>query len=401
MNLFDIVPDELLLLIIGYFRYKDISLIRDMSKSFRKLTQNVSIMKSLITKDFGLSGLDKYNRKQLIRIFRFMSRNTISAGDKYLLALTDNGQVYSYGYNDYGQLGLGVFDSNKYGEGIIPLPENIIAVSTGSNYSLILTDNGLVYSFGYDGYGQLGLGDDKHRNVPKLIPSLKNIVAISAGKCHSLALTIDGKVYGFGCVDALARYSNGHSPELIPILENIIAISAGGYHSLALRSDGQVYSFGNNDFNQLGFSGYDQGPKLIPISNIVAISAGGHHSLALNKDGQVYSFGDNSSGQLGLGKLKITDTPKIIPELKNIISISAGYNHSLALTKDGQVYAFGSNYDYQLGLADLANRYTPEIMPLLRPVICISGGEDHSLLLFDNGSVISSSYYCSNLKLKL
>ncbi len=410
MNLFDRIPDELLLLIIGYFKRKDITAIRNISSSFLNL--NDSALKSLIYREFGLSNkmLNQYNMEQLVRIFKLMSCNRISAGENYLLGLTVDEQVYSCGYNGYGQLGSGDFLSRDIPY-LIPELKNIVDISAGDNYSLILTSNGQVYSFG-NYCGILGVVGPGNGSIPLLIPSLKNIVAISAGMGHSLALNDDGQVFSFGsnCNGQLGLddYAMRQIPTLISGLpKNIIAISAGGYHSLALTSDGYVYGFGANNYNQLGrrndhdWRYYSElSPSLVSVKNIVAISAGGKHSLALNKDGQVYSFGHNDAGQLGRGVMDYDqeNDPELIPLLDNIIAISAGDRHSLTLTSDGKVYSFGNNnYEFR----DCMPRSRPELIPELINVVSISGGTNHSLILFADGHVVSFNKYCHNIKLEL
>ncbi len=120
---------------------------------------------------------------------------------------------------------------NIVGPTMIPTLENIISISAGAYHSLVLNNMGEVYSFGANNNGRLGLGNSYHENIPKLIPTLKNIISISTGYYHSLALDRDGKVYGFGS-NTSARLGLTDDtlfiPTLIPTLENIISISAGG-----------------------------------------------------------------------------------------------------------------------------------------------------------------------------
>ena len=200
---------------------------------------------------------------------------------------------------------------------------NIIQIAAGSAHSLALTSNGHVYSFGNNQYGQLGLENNINYDIPTLINNLNNIIFISAGSYHSLALDSSGRVYAFGYNiygqlglgklnmgklnmkdDPLNILGNNiNVPTLIPDLNNIIQVSAGNNHSLALTSDGEVYSFGNNNHGQLG-----QGdninrtnPVLIPgLINVESISAGNTHSMIfVNR--KVYCFGSNEHGELGIG----------------------------------------------------------------------------------------------------
>ena len=229
---------------------------------------------------------------------------------------------------------------------------------------------GQIYAWGINIDGQLGLGDFKNRYIPTLAPNFPNdIIQISTGNSHMLALANDGRVYSRGDNEygQLGDNNDRNIPTLVPkILNNIIQISASEYHSLALTNDGHVYSFGFNEFRQLGL-GDDDGrniPTLISdINNIVQISTGGDRSSALTNTGKIYSWGDNHYGQLGLGHYNDINIPTLIAKMpNNIIQISAGNGHSLVLSANGQIYAFGKNDSGQLGFGDNKDRTIPTLI---------------------------------------
>src|SRR5436853_307496 len=93
--------------------------------------------------------------------------------------IIDNGCVYSFGKNDYGQLGLGD-DYQKQTPTLIKTVAGVIDVSLGYIHSMILIHTGQVYTCGNNKYGQLGLGDNFHTNIPTLIQDIDNVIAISA-----------------------------------------------------------------------------------------------------------------------------------------------------------------------------------------------------------------------------
>jgi alpha-tubulin suppressor-like RCC1 family protein len=121
----------------------------------------------------------------------------ISSGFLHTLSLCENGTVYSFGCNYYRQLG---YDRKLLRTIINPLHitnlHNVIQISCGACHSIVLTKDGLVYAFGDNSVGQLGLGILQSTTYPTLIPKLKDIIQISTGFCHTLAN--DGKIYGFG-----------------------------------------------------------------------------------------------------------------------------------------------------------------------------------------------------------
>ena len=269
------------------------------------------------------------------------------------------------------------------GLGVRRIERNLLMISSTMNHSLVLNNDGRVYSFGWNQYGQLGhVGTSRDDVTTPTESNISNITAISAGKGHSMVLRNDGKVYSFGGNDFGQLGLDNRDNRLVPTqinINNIIAISAGGFHSLVLTEDGKVYSFGRNNYCQLGFddkakrsvptkipniyttgSGYYEDRIKVSNYKIKAISAGRNHNLLLSEDGKVYSFGDNSKGQLGRyteytvnGNGRLAAEPTIIDvsaiSTNKIIAISAGGNHSLVLSEDGKVHSFGDNSKYQSG----------------------------------------------------
>jgi alpha-tubulin suppressor-like RCC1 family protein len=258
----------------------------------------------------------------------FTSKNItqVSCGQNHSLALDENGRVYSWGSNTYGILGNGSTNNSNVPVEVVDnlLNEDgnkIIKINAGFSHSLALGENGKVYSWGYNNNGQLGDGTTNNRNVPVLVADgdinfrSKNIVQISSGGNHSLALDVGGKVCAWG-YNNYGQLGNGTSinrsvPQEVGDInftsKSIVKISAGRFHSLALDSESRVYAWGGNWNGQLG-----DGTNIdrnVPVEvytlgvldgkNIVKISAGESHSLALDSDGNVYAWGYNDYGQLG------------------------------------------------------------------------------------------------------
>ncbi|GIP09184.1 hypothetical protein J1TS5_13540 [Paenibacillus macerans] len=339
--------------------------------------------------DYGQLGHgDKKNQLEPKKIESLSDVQEIAAGSKHSLALTKSGDVYSFGRGMYGRLGHGNTENQPKPKKIEGLSD-IQAIAAGDFHSLALTKSGDVYSFGRGRYGQLGHGDTEDQYTPKKIESLSDIQAIAAGDNHSLALTVSGDVYSFG----YGRYGQlGHgntdsqliTPKKIEGLSDIQAISAGDNHSLALTKSGDVYSFGRGMYGQLGHG--DKENQLTPkkiegLADIQAIAAGEDQSLALTKSGDVYSFGRGMYGRLGHGNTEDQSTPKKIESLSDVQAIAAGGNHSLALTKSGDVYSFGYGRYGQLGHGDTEDQPTPKKIEGLSDIQLIAGGDYHSLAL--------------------
>ena len=330
------------------------------------------------------------------------------------LFLTNEGKVYSCGYNPDGRLGLGSTSS----PGVPTLISTnigslkISAIACGSNHSIFLTNDGKVYSCGSNSDGRLGLGDNTTRLVPTLISTVIDTLTIIAIACRertTLFLTNDGKVYSCGSNYSgqlgLGDTTNRNVPTLINSLPPISYIVCGDAHSLFITNDRRVYSCGSNSSGQLGFgnSGINTN-VLIPTLSfrfgtyMINKAAGYDNSLFLTNDGTVYSCGLNNSSQLGLGDTINRNIPTLIsPNIGTltISNISCGNGHSLFLTNTGRVYSFGTNTDGRLGLGDTTNRNVPTLISttvgsfntLTISAISVGATSFHSLFLTNTGKV--------------
>jgi alpha-tubulin suppressor-like RCC1 family protein len=253
---------------------------------------------------------------------------------------------------------------------------------------------------------QLNLSSYNRKELDFLCRIGNRNTVLSAGGAHTLARTSQGLVYGFGENRSgwlgLGDTENRTTPQLLNVFD-IIAVSAGDYHSLILNSQGQVFSFGENYKGQLGAGSLRQKLITIPtlirrreIGQIMAISAGSIHSLILNSQGQVFSFGSDEEGQLGIGYEEESEyypAPVRIRALENIIAISAGYDHSLFLNSQGQVYSCGGNEYGQLGIGDdVDEQETPTLIETseIGKIIAIAAGSFFSLILNSQGQWIWS-----------
>jgi len=185
-----------------------------------------------------------------------------------------------------------------------------------------------------------------------VVTNLSGVVAISAGAAHGLALlSTNGLVRAFGwngngqCGDGTTI--NRTNSVAVTNLSSITAVAAGGYHSLFLSSsNGTVYACGYNLYGECGDGTTTQRktPVLVTnLSGVAAIAAGAYHSLVLLSNSYVSSFGYNFYGQLGDSTTSNRKTNVAVVGLSNVVAISAGWSHSLALTSDGFVHAFGLN----------------------------------------------------------
>ena len=319
--------------------------------------------------NFGSLGLgDTVDRLSPTTIESFAGINDVATGWYHMLAIGIDGTLSVWGWNWYGQLGLGNSGggTDRLTPTQVPGLTGVVAASGGYGHSLVRQSNGAVFAWGRNDYGQLGLGNTINRSTPTKIAGLTDVAAINAGAYHSFILKADGSLLACGRNDygqlGLGDTTDRSSPNQIAGLTNVIAISGGALHSVALKADGSVWTWGYNQYGQLGLGDTDHRStptQITDLTGVIAISTGFYHSLALKADGSVWAWGVNWYGQLGLGDTTNRSIPTQIIGLNPIVTISGGYNQSLALKADGSAWAWGHNNYGQLGLGDTTNRWTP------------------------------------------
>ncbi len=291
----------------------------------------------------------------------------VAGGQDHSLALKSDGTVWAWGTNAAGQLGTGTPSDNQGAPQQVSELTRMVAVAANGKHSLALKDNGTVWAWGDNQYGQLGDGSTTARFQPVQVQGLTGVVALACGDTHSLALRGDGMVWAWGRNDlgqlGIANVTDQKTPVPVQRLSGVIAIAGGDAHSLALRGDGTVWAWGDNLFGQqddsVGF------PRLLPeqvqgLSGVQTVAAGEKHGLALKNDGTAWAWGLNTNGQLGDGSRTDRFGPVQIQAPADVVAVFAGDGHSLAVNSDG-TWAWGANDDGQLGDGTETDSTSPEL----------------------------------------
>lgn len=266
----------------------------------------------------------------------------------------------------------------------------ITALAGGSDHSVALDQNGIIWTWGSNAFGQLGSGTTTDNYVPYMLKNFKGNIAIAAGDGFSLALKEDGTVWAWGKNDVGqlggAAQENVSLPVQITTLQNIIAIAAGDAYGLALRNDGTVWAWGKGSDGQLGNG--ETSDQTVPaqvqeITNIQTIAAGKKHALACTEDGTVYAWGDNVSGQLGDNTTTDRLKPVQVQDVQNVKKISAGGAHSIAITRDQSVWLWGDQTENQLGTLQ-GNTKKPQKLTSISNALDIAAGNIHTVIKHAN-----------------
>uniref|UniRef100_A0A8C2J9E3 HECT and RLD domain containing E3 ubiquitin protein ligase 4 n=1 Tax=Cyprinus carpio TaxID=7962 RepID=A0A8C2J9E3_CYPCA len=267
--------------------------------------------------DLGQLGHDKA-RKKPEQVVSLDAQNilAVSCGEAHTLALNDKGQVFAWGLGSDGQLGLSnIEDCIRVPRTVKSLSEvHIAQVACGYWHSLALAKGGQIFSWGQNKYGQLGLGmQGAGVSSPQVVQSLQGVpfAQISAGGSHSFGLTLSGAVFGWGSNKfgqlGLSDNDDRHFPALLKALrsQRVVYICCGEDHTAALTKEGGVFTFGAGGYGQLGHNttNHEVNPRKVfeLMGNVVTqIACGRQHTLAfIPSSGKIDSFGLGGNGQLG------------------------------------------------------------------------------------------------------
>lgn len=347
----------------------------------------------------------------------------VSVGIRHALGLTSQGTVYSWGYNNYGELGNGTAVSSSVpvqvkGIGGSGYLTGVTDISAGGWFSLALS-NGHLVSWGYNGDGELGIASNTNSTTPVLVKGvggtgeLIGITSFSAGFAQAYA-TNGTNVYAWGTNQSgrLGNNQDGvdsNTPVIVlgvdgvTPLTDVSVVVAGAASGLAI-SNGTVFAWGANYSGNLGDNSTTNRAYAVAVSGpggtgtltgMTMLAAGSNFGIA-SSGSATYAWGDNGSGALGNGTLTSSLFPVQVVgiggtgHLTGVTSLGAGLYQSLALTNSGAV-AWGSNVAGSLGNnSTTASSYPVRILGLggqgyLTTASSIDGGEYYSMAATPSG----------------
>jgi uncharacterized repeat protein (TIGR02543 family) len=301
---------------------------------------------------------------------------SVSARNCYSMVLSNDGIVWAFGQNFSGIIGYSYSDCQTP----MPVTNGIASILASDKHSLFIKQDHTLWGCGWNMEGELGDGTTTISLTP--IQIMSGVSAVSSMFNYTMILKQDGTLwatgenfYGqLGLGDTISRSTPAQ------VMSGVSAVSAGMHHTMILKQDKTLWCTGRNDSGQLGLG--DARHRRTPVqvtSGVIGISAGGFHTLILKQDNSLWSCGANYSGQLGDQTIINRQTP--VQVATGVMSISAGLNHSMFVKQDSSAWATGDNYYGQLGDRTKVNKSIPVCLFSLGKVSALSAGFYHSLAL--------------------
>ncbi|WP_160133099.1 hypothetical protein [Microbacterium sp. SLBN-146] len=273
----------------------------------------------------------------------------LSVGHTHVLALGSDGNTYAWGANPEGTLGDGTLVSRLTPVRVL-VPEGLTftSIAAGAYHSVALASDGALYSWGWNNFGQLGDGGVAiRRDVPARVdtPAGLTFTSVSSGIQSTVALATDGTVYGWGD-NGYGQLGDGSTTNRatpvqaqLPAGSVVTELGMGGYHTAILTADGSMWAWGDNRAGQLG-DGLERTGTAVPIRVLVpegvefaTISLTTDASTALGSDGNVYTWG---TGGYGLPVFVPNAPPTLVPGgATTVTEVTFGGTPGTDLTYDG------------------------------------------------------------------
>ena len=309
------------------------------------------------------------------------------------------GSLWSWGYN-YGALGDGTTIDRSSPGTTAGGGTDWAQVSAGNYHTAAIKTDGTLWTWGYNGYGQVGDGTTTDRLSPgTTLGGGTNWKQVSAGKEHSIAaIKTDGTLWtwgynGYGQLGddtTIDRSSPGTTAGGGTTWKQV---SAGGYLVAAIKTDGTLWTWGANWFGQLGDG------TLTNRSSPGTTAGGGttwsqaaaspNYIAAVKTDGTLWAWGMNDNGQLGITDTIDRSSPVEVAGGGTTWSyVNCGWEHTVALKTDGTLWTWGSNLTGQLGDGTTTNRNSPVTTVGAGTTWSqVDGGKYHSVAIKTDGTL--------------
>ncbi|NWX22464.1 RPGR regulator, partial [Aegotheles bennettii] len=269
----------------------------------------------------GLGSKNTVSKPTCVKALKPEKTKLAVCGRNHTLVYTEKGNVYAAGGNSEGQLGLGDTEERTTFHLIsfFTNQHKIKQLAAGSYTSAAVTEDGQLFVWGDNSEGQIGLADEASVSIPCQVDVGKPVSSVSCGYYHSALITGDGELYTFGEPEngklglLPEQLKNNRVPQpVLGIMEKVNKVACGGEHTVVL-TERDVYTFGLGQYGQLGHGTFifetsvPKSVKHLKRHKIRNITCGENHTAVIAENGLMFTFGDGRHGKLGHGEENFTN----------------------------------------------------------------------------------------------
>ena len=294
------------------------------------------------------------NRTTAVKIGTDSDWVSVGAGYYHSFAIKSNGTLWAWGYNSAGQLGNG--NSTNQLSPVQIGTSQWQAVTGGEEFTIAIKSNGTLWTWGTNSFGQLGDGGvTTSRNAPFQVGTDTNWWKIAAGRYSSYALKATKKLWAWGingkCQVGDYTTTNRVLPVAIATTENFDNVIGGLNAGYAITETGNLKAWGAVNGSDI----YATSPFAYQSThtNWVDLKVGISHFVGTKNTNELYTWGTNDNGQLAVNS---SSTPVQITTVNNLTNkIAANFYSSLVLNSSGQLFVTGQNHVGQFGAGTTNN----------------------------------------------
>jgi alpha-tubulin suppressor-like RCC1 family protein len=254
------------------------------------------------------------------------------SGARFTAALDGNGTLWTWGYNDGGQLGDGT--TNQRATPMQVGSATWAQVATGDARTLAVRSDGTLWTWGYN-------FTFTSVTSPVQVGTASDWATVACGLSHQVAIKTNGTLWA---------WSSNSGPVQIGTASNWATAACGFNLSAVIKTDGTLWTSGSNltTLAQVGVA-----------NNWASVACGYAHRMAVRTDGTLWASGNNTYGQLGIGTTSATSTTVQVGFDTDWVAVGCGEYHTMATKRDGTLWAWGSNVGGQLGDGTTTQRINP------------------------------------------
>ena len=295
----------------------------------------------------------------------------MSAGYTHSLGVRENGTLWGWGANSYGQLGDNTIVNNSSPVSVVGGFTDWTQASAGRQHSLAIRENGTAWAWGDGANGKLGDNTVANKSSPVLVAGgFTNWIQVDSGGQHSIGLRANGVAYawGLGTVGRLGDNTivNKSSPvSVVGGFDDWKYLNTGYAHNMAIRTNGTLWAWGYNVSGGLGDNSTVS--KSSPVSVVggftdwIQVATGSLHSVGLRANGTLWSWGYAGQGALGDNQAATNKSSpaSVVGGFTDWVRVEVGTTNNVAVRANGTLWTWGLNLNGTLGDNTVANKSSP------------------------------------------